>query len=119
MPLLKPISIILLLPAKVFLLYTQSKGIALAIYSNWLFNFTISILALDAFNGIRGYYYLIIAGFCLISVGIAYFYYVETAGHTLEEIALAFGDKAFVDNDGAVIGAAHLRRDDAIKTVMA
>lgn len=108
-----------LLPAEVFPLRARSKGMALATCSNWLFNFAIGMSAPDAFDGIGGYYYVIIAGFCLISVGLAYFYYVETAGHTLEEIALAFGDKAFVDDDGAVVGAAHLGRDDAAKSVMA
>ena len=92
---------------------------ALATCSNWLFNFAIGMSAPDAFDGIGGYYYVIIAGFCLISSGLAYFYYVETAGHTLEEIALAFGDKAFADDDGAVVGQAHLARDDAVKAAMA
>lgn len=35
-------------------------------------------------------------------IGIAA-HYIETAGHTLEEIAIAFGDKAFVDDDKEVI----------------
>lgn len=60
----------------------------------------------DAFAGIGGYFYLIIGGFCLSSAALAYWYYVETSGHTLEEIAIAFGDKAFVDNDEEVMGQA-------------
>lgn len=28
---------------------------------------------------------------------------METAGHTLEEIAIAFGDKAFIDSDEDVV----------------
>jgi hypothetical protein len=64
----------------------------------------------DAFAGIGGYYYVIIAGFCLFSVGLAKFYYVETASHTLEEIAVAFGDKAFLHEDDEVIASAHLER---------
>jgi hypothetical protein len=63
----------------------------------------------DAFAGIHGYFYLIIAGFCLFSAGLAWFYYVETAGHTLEEIATAFGDKAFEDNDAEIIGTADFK----------
>jgi hypothetical protein len=64
----------------------------------------------DAFAGIGGYFYLIIAGFCLFSAGLAYFYYVETAGHTLEEIAIAFGDKAFIDSDEEIIASAELKK---------
>jgi len=57
----------------------------------------------DAFAGIGGYFYLVIAAFCLFSAGLVHFYYVETAGHSLEEIAIAFGDKAFADSDEEVL----------------
>jgi hypothetical protein len=60
----------------------------------------------DAFAGIGGYFYLIIGGFCLSSAALAYWYYVETASLSLEEIATAFGDKAFVDNDEEVMAQA-------------
>ena len=66
----------------------------------------------DAFAGIQGYYYIIIAGFCLFSVGLVKFFYVETANHTLEEIATAFGDRAFMDDDDAVMNAAHLSKPE-------
>jgi hypothetical protein len=62
----------------------------------------------DAFAGIHGYYYIIIAGFCLTSVALAKFYYVETANHTLEEVAVAFGDKAFAHEDEQIMASAHL-----------
>jgi hypothetical protein len=64
----------------------------------------------DAFAGIKGYYYIVIAVFCLFSVGLAKFYYVETANHTLEEVAVAFGDKAFLHEDEEIIASAHLDR---------
>ncbi|KAI1498885.1 putative MFS sugar transporter [Biscogniauxia marginata] len=99
-----------LLPAEIFPLRARSKGMALATCSNWLFNFVIGMSAPEAFAGIQGYYYVIIAGFCLISVCLAKFYYVETANHTLEEVAVAFGDKAFADDDELVIAQAHLTR---------
>jgi hypothetical protein len=57
----------------------------------------------DAFASIGGYFYLVIASFCLFSAGLAYFYYVETANHTLEEIAIAFGDKAFADGNDEIL----------------
>lgn len=97
-----------LLPAEVFPLRARSKGMALATCSNWLFNFAIGMSAPDAFAGIGGYYYVIIAGFCLTSVALAYFYYVETAKHSLEEIAIAFGDKAFTADDEDIVAVAHL-----------
>jgi MFS family permease len=102
-----------LLPAEVFPLRARSKGMALATCSNWIFNFIIGMSSPDAFAGIGGYYYLIIAGFCLFSAGLAYFYYVETANHTLEEIAVAFGDKAFVDDDEQVMASAALKHTGA------
>ncbi|KAF7556021.1 hypothetical protein G7Z17_g1694 [Cylindrodendrum hubeiense] len=104
-----------LLPAEIFPLRARSKGMAISTCSNWLFNFAIGMSAPDAFAGIGGYYYVIIAGFCLISVALAYFYYVETANYTLEEIALAFGDKAFAANDEDIVEAAALGRDEGPK----
>jgi len=77
--------------------------------SNWIFNFIIGMVSPDAFAGIHGYFYVIIAGFCLFSAGLAYFYYVETAGHTLEEIAVAFGDQAFVSGNDEVMLTADLK----------
>ena len=71
--------------------------------SNWIFNFIIGMVSPDAFAGIGGYFYLVIAGFCFFSAGLAHFYYVETAGHSLEEIAIAFGDKAFADGNDEVL----------------
>ncbi|KAK4504581.1 hypothetical protein PRZ48_005497 [Zasmidium cellare] len=91
-----------LLPAEIFPLRGRAKRMALATTSNWIFNFIIGMVSPDAFAGIHGYFYLIIGGFCLFSAGLAYFYYVETAEHTLEEIATAFGDKAFVQDDEEV-----------------
>ncbi|KUI68060.1 High-affinity glucose transporter [Cytospora mali] len=88
-----------LLPAEIFPLRGRSKGMALATTSNWIFNFLIGMVSPEAFAGIGGYFYLVIAGFCLTSAALAYFYYVETANHSLEEIAVAFGDKAFDGND--------------------
>jgi hypothetical protein len=83
---------------------------ALATASNWTFNFIIGMASPDAFAGIQGYFYIIIAGFCLFSAGLAWFYYVETAGHTLEEIAIAFGDKAFLDSDEEIVARSELRK---------
>ena len=126
-----------LLPAEIFPLRSRSKGMALATVScpvkreglhllttlqasNWIFNFIIGMVSPDAFAGIHSYFYLIIAGFCLFSAGLAYFYYVETAGHTLEEIAVAFGDQAFVSGNDEVMmtadlkGGVHHEKSDAL-----
>ena len=92
-----------LLPAEIFPLRGRSKGMALATTSNWIFNFIIGMVSPDAFAGIHGYFYLVIAGFCLSSAILVHFYYVETAHHSLEEIAVAFGDKAFANDDAEVM----------------
>lgn len=95
-----------LLPAEVFPLRSRSRGTDLATASNWVFNFTIGVVPPDAFAGIGGYFNLVIAGFCLFSAGLSYFYYVEASGHTLEEIAVAFGDKAFEGDDDEIVATA-------------
>jgi hypothetical protein len=59
----------------------------------------------------------VIAGFCLFSAGLVYFYYVETANHTLEEIAVLFGDQAFADGDGEVMEVADVRNDNGKELV--
>ena len=82
---------------------------ALATTSNWIFNLIIGMVPLDAFAGIVGYFYLIIAAFCLSSAGISHSYYVETVGHTLEEIALAFDDKKFEKDDSEVVEITELK----------
>lgn len=97
-----------LLPAEIFPLRGRSKGMALATTSNWIFNFIIGMVSPDAFAGIGGYFYLVIAGFCLASAALSHFYYVETAGHTLEEIAVAFGDKAFAGDDEEIMSVAEI-----------
>ncbi|KAH7072267.1 general substrate transporter [Paraphoma chrysanthemicola] len=102
-----------LLPAEIFPLRGRSKGMALATTSNWIFNFIIGMVSPDAFAGIGGYFYLVIAGFCLFSAGLSHFYYVETAGHSLEEIAVAFGDKAFADSDEEVMESATVGTEKA------
>jgi hypothetical protein len=96
-----------LLPAEIFPLRGRSKGMALATTSNWIFNFIIGMVSPDAFTGIGRYFNLIIASFCLFSAGLTHFYYVETANHTLEEISVAFGDKAFVDADEEITESAN------------
>ncbi|KAJ5049978.1 hypothetical protein NUH16_008503 [Penicillium rubens] len=100
-----------LLPAEIFPLRGRSKGMALATTSNWVFNFIIGMVSPDAFAGIHGYFYLVIGGFCLSSAILVHFYYVETAHHTLEEIAVAFGDKAFADSDAEVMEMADAKSE--------
>ncbi|OKP14023.1 High-affinity glucose transporter [Penicillium subrubescens] len=100
-----------LLPAEIFPLRGRSKGMALATTSNWIFNFVIGMVSPDAFAGIHGYFYLVIGGFCLCSAALVHFYYVETANHTLEEIAVAFGDRAFADQDTEVMEIADAKSE--------
>ena len=72
-----------------------------------MYKFIIGTSPTDAFVVIGGYYYVIIAGFCLFSATPANLHYVETANHTLEEIAIAFGDKAFLHEDDQVMASVH------------
>ncbi|KAK9320489.1 general substrate transporter [Lipomyces orientalis] len=88
-----------LLPAEVFPLRARAKGMSLATVANWAFNFAIGMSSPAAFAGIKGYYYLIIVGFCLISLAMVKYMYIETARVTLEEIAIQFGDRAFEHED--------------------
>ncbi|KAK9312145.1 general substrate transporter [Lipomyces starkeyi] len=88
-----------LLPAEVFPLRARAKGMSLATIANWCFNFAIGMSSPAAFAKIHGYYYLIIVGFCLISLAMVKFMYIETARVTLEEIAIQFGDRAFEHED--------------------
>lgn len=92
---------------------------ALATASNWIFNFIIGMASPSAFAGIHGYFYIVIAGFCFFSAGLAYFYYVETAGHTLEEIAVAFGDKAFLSSDDEIMASSELKKGSRVAAHMA
>lgn len=100
-----------LLPAEIFPLRGRSKGMALATASNWVFNFLIGMVSPVAFSGIHGFFYLVIGGFCLTSACLVHFYYVETANHSLEEIAIAFGEKAFADNDMDVMEVADAKSE--------
>lgn len=67
----------------------------------------------SAFAGIQGYYYIIITGFCLFSVALVKYTYVETAHHTLEEISIAFGDRACLSDDQEVVNSSHLQKPEA------
>lgn len=88
-----------LLPAEVFPLRARAKGMSLATVANWSFNFAIGMSTPSAFARLHGYYYLLIAGFCFISLIMVKVLYVETSGCTLEEIARQFGDRAFEDEE--------------------
>lgn len=70
----------------------------------------------NAFAGTHGYFYVVIGGLWLFSTGLAYFYYVEKAGHSLEKTAIAFGDRAFVHNDEEVMAQGDV---DSIQIVKA
>jgi hypothetical protein len=58
------------------------------------------------FAGIGGYFHIVVAGFCLCSAALSHSYYAEKSENNLEEIAVAFGDKAFADGDEDVMESA-------------
>ncbi|KAK9311784.1 hypothetical protein V1524DRAFT_450125 [Lipomyces starkeyi] len=88
-----------LLRAEVIPLRARAKGMSLATIANCCFNFAIGMSSPAAFAKFHGYYYLIIVGFCLISLAMVKFRHIETARVTLEEIAIQFGDRAFEHED--------------------
>ncbi|KAA8917593.1 hypothetical protein TRICI_000286 [Trichomonascus ciferrii] len=84
-----------LIPAEVMPLRARAKGMAVAASCNWGLNFAIGMSTPSGFATMHGYYYLMIVGFNLISILLVKFFYIETAKHSLEEIAVLFGDQAF------------------------
>ena len=54
---------------------------------------------MDVFANIGGYFNLITASFYLFLVGLSYSYHIETPKYTLDQVALAFGEKAIEGDD--------------------
>lgn len=93
-----------LIPAEVMPLRARAKGMAVSASCNWGLNFAIGMSTPSGFATMHGYYYLMIVGFNLLSILIVKFFFVETAKHSLEEIAVLFGDQAFEHTDVIDIG---------------
>lgn len=64
----------------------------------------------SGFGRLGGYYYIVISGFCLISVLLVKFVYPETAGVTLEGVAKKFEDKPVLKEDENDVDSIELSR---------
>ena len=82
-----------MLGAEIFPFRARAKGMALCTSSNWLSNFIIAFITPPLFKVLKGGYYFLLMGFCVISGIFVYFVYPETAHSTLEELGEVFGDK--------------------------
>ncbi|KAK7044740.1 general substrate transporter [Favolaschia claudopus] len=83
----------LLLSAELFPLKVRAKGVALTTVSDWFFEFLIAFITPTLFEVMRGGYYFLIVGFCIVSGLLVWLVFVETGHGTLEEIGGMFGDE--------------------------
>jgi MFS family permease len=87
-------------PAEIWPYHLRARGLALTFLSTYIslfFNIFVNPIALEA---IGWKYYLVFVGILVVVNVTIYFYYPETAGHSLEEMAVVFdGDRAAVTND--------------------
>ncbi|OQV07209.1 hypothetical protein CLAIMM_11675 [Cladophialophora immunda] len=80
------------LPPEVFPTSCRSKGVALAVATNWLANFIIGVSVPPMIDSMRFGTYVFFAFFCFASGVFSYLLIPETKGKTLEEMDAAFGD---------------------------
>lgn len=83
------------LPSEIFPLSLRSTGISITTSCTWMSNFIISLISLLMLQFVEsgGTYYLF-AGFAVLAFITTYLFIPETAGKTLEEMDIAFGDNA-------------------------
>ncbi|KAJ6487861.1 general substrate transporter [Mycena sanguinolenta] len=82
-----------LLSAEIFPLKVRAKGMALSTMSDWIFEFIVAFATPPLFEIMRGGYYFVLVGFCVISGVLVWLVFVETSCETLEEIGGMFGDE--------------------------
>lgn len=96
-------------PAEIWPYHLRARGIALtqlSTYFSLFFNIFVNPIALDA---IAWKYYLVFVGVLVVVNITVYFFYPETVGHSLEEMAVVF------DKVDAVLGSTGKDKDlDAI-----
>ncbi|KAK5118849.1 hypothetical protein LTR62_000058 [Meristemomyces frigidus] len=76
----------------------RQKGSALGTATNWIFNFMVVEITQIGIQNLQWKFYIIWTVFNLSFVPIVYFFYVETAGRTLEDI-----DAYFREHDNIVV----------------
>ncbi|KAI0036027.1 general substrate transporter [Vararia minispora EC-137] len=108
-----------LLGAEIFPLRARAKGMALSTVSNWLCNFIIAFITPPLFAVLRGGYYFVLLGFCLLSGVVVYIFYPETAHLTLEQLGSAFGDDPapMIHSEGSFASEETMRGTDEEKNL--
>ncbi|KAK7204876.1 general substrate transporter [Myxozyma melibiosi] len=72
---------------------TRAKGTAVGNFTSSLASAVINYGSGPAFSQIKYYFYLVFMGWDIIEVIVIYFFFVETRGRTLEELAEVFEDE--------------------------
>jgi MFS family permease len=83
-----------LYPAEIFPYRTRSRGMALAVSSNWLSNFAVGLWTPPLLQAIGWGTYLFYAAWNLVALFVVWMWFVETKGRSLEEIDDIFQDGA-------------------------
>lgn len=93
-----------LYPAEIFPYRTRSRGMSLAVSSNWLSNFAVGLWTPPLLQAIGWGTYLFYAAWNLVALFVVWTWFVETKGRSLEEIDAIFQDGAAADviHDGFI-----------------
>lgn len=81
------------LPAEVFPSSKRAKGVGAATAVVWLANFIIGVIVPEMQLRLGWGTYLFFGCFCFAATVFSFFMVPETAGKSLEQVALVFGDK--------------------------
>ncbi|KAI5481366.1 putative MFS monosaccharide transporter [Pseudohyphozyma bogoriensis] len=90
-----------LYPAEINPLRTRTNANAVSTISNWLFNFAVVQWTPPMLDSLKWGTFLFFAVINAISIPMIWFFYVETAGRTLEEVDLIFA-KGFAGKESYV-----------------
>ncbi|OJA19627.1 hypothetical protein AZE42_03853 [Rhizopogon vesiculosus] len=83
------------LPSEIFPLHLRSTGISITTSITWISNFVVGLVSPSMLTTSKGgLAYFTFAGFSLLALLSAMFFYPETKGRSLEEMDAAFGDNA-------------------------
>lgn len=88
-----------LYPPEIMPLSFRAKGASLSTATNWFFNYVVGEATPILQDAIGWRLYIMHAIFCLGSFALVYFTYPETAGKSLEEMGIVFGDAIPLTDD--------------------
>lgn len=109
-----------LYPAEINPLRTRTNANAVSTTSNWLFNFAVVQFTPPFLDATAWGCFLFFAVMNALFIPVIWFFYIETAGRTLEEIDLIFAS-GFAQNKSYVAVANHLPKleDSKIQSELA